>query len=489
MRNPGNFLFLITVLALLPLFAEVRVYTDKKEVHAGESVLFVIEASGEKIVFPGIEKIGKYRVETSTISERIIIKNGKTKRVKKLSVVFTPLSDTKIGPFEVKVDGRVEKTDPLKVAVLKDRKRADDVVLQMLADKKSLYKGEGLILTLRLKIKTSANIVDFRYIAPDFKNFWVNDMGKEREYLSGNYLVKEARYILFPQRSGKLDIEPALMKIAVPKTIKDSFGFVIKTPVWRSVTSNSLQFDVKAVPENIKLVGDFKIKTHVDKKKIKRGDPVTFTVKVEGYGNVKDIETIDINIPEASVFADESKSRYMIKNGKVYGVYEKKFSIVSDSDFTIQPLFLKYFDPDAKSIKELKTEEVKVEVIKEVVNGKKEDIESMPVGESRKNYISKFQPKHYIVFIAGVILGVMIGIILKMISKLNKNSFGKKFLFQNEKDILFMLIPYISENKEAEYYAEMLYENIYKGKKNRIPKERIRKLIEKLKLGQNSVKK
>ncbi|WP_187647187.1 BatD family protein [Nitrosophilus labii] len=359
------------------------------------------------------------------------------------------------------------------IKIEKVKKKESDIEFKIFSDKKEAFIGEPITVTLRLKIKKSLEIVDYRFSPPVFNDFWVKrvDEDSSGKYLldTPKYLVKELKYVVFPQKNGVLKIGHAIIKIATPDTTQDLFGVVVTVPKWRSVKSNLVNIVVKPLPKDVNLVGNFDIKTYVDKKEAKINEPINFTIEIFGEGNIENFDKIELNIPGATVFSDIPKKMEKFKNKKLEVKFIQKFSIVSDKDFIIPSVEVEYFDLDSKTVKVLKSKKIKIDIINGLKNEKKYNNNKIV-----KQTKSEFDTKYFLLgFIAGILLTAMI-FFAYIIFK--KRSIKIRFS-SSEKELLNRVLPYISQNYELELFAKELYENIYEGKKHKIDKKRLNKLL------------
>ena len=101
--------------------------------------------------------------------------------------------------------------------------------------------------------------------------------------------------VLYPQKVGKLNIEPLAYDIAVevPTQRRDIFGRLFRSTVNRTVATGNLTIRVKPLPEAGKpadfsgAVGDFDFKLESNKQTLKATEALELKVIVSGKGNLK----------------------------------------------------------------------------------------------------------------------------------------------------------------------------------------------------------
>lgn len=449
----------ITLLTFSYLFSNVRLIVPQNIV-SGEPLKFIIEYSGsEEPIFPNIDKIAGFSVQNAGKSNQISIVNGnRTQKVSQSYVLF-PNKDVTIPSFEIKTTNDSFQTESKIVKITTAAKtQSSDVDLSLNVDKSSLYVGESLVLTLKLKYKSSLDIVNMELNQPNFDGYWAKSLGKGTRDVEGEYETQTLTYILFPQRSGKQSIEPVSINIAFADMRMRNYSFFTPPTKTKRFYSNKIDLDVKPLPENLKLIGDFKIEASIDKNEVKLGDAVSYKLEISGTGNLDDIEDIKLNIPNATIYENKPNKNYNFNDGKYGGVYTKSFSIVADSSFKIPAIKLEYFDQNQKIKKVITTKEFEIKVLgaqqkqQEAVLQKSEP-EKKIVKELVVNDVS-YQQK-LLFFIFGLICGILLIFILYYLKKKNSNEKDEdKPLIKvvksisNKNELLKVLAPYITKDEE-----------------------------------------
>ena len=86
MKILGRYLLLF-IISLSPLWANIKVSLSQSLILDGDEVSFIIEAEGESVKFPKIDKIGGYKIKSRASSRSMVLINGKME--KKLSKKYT----------------------------------------------------------------------------------------------------------------------------------------------------------------------------------------------------------------------------------------------------------------------------------------------------------------------------------------------------------------------------------------------------------------
>ncbi len=469
----------------LNLFALVEAKLNSQNVNLGENVTLTLSGNGQNVVFPELNEIAGFEVEAVATSQNISILNGKQSINISKSFTFTPTKSITIPALEIEVDGKKELTNELKLEVSTQTTTQNansgeaEFLFEVNFDKKEAYVGEPIKMTLLFKRLKNIEVLDIEYSQINFPNFWAKQIGKEQAYQDKNYIVHKLDFILFPQKAGNIELKPLKIKVATPKKSRDIFGFWIKSPEWKTMFSNENSFNIKDIPSDVKVVGDFNIEATVDKNTIKVNEPLNLTLKVSGVGNIDSLEDYSLNLDGAIVYADKALKDYKFEGEKYGGVYIKKFAIISGENFTIPSFSLKYFDLKTEQVKEIKTKEFNIEVNGSKIASKEVKLETLKaLSETNQTALSTMQTSNFdklFYFLIGLVSGIILVLSLKLIKidfKVKEVKFSLK-----DRDLLKLLIPFVSKNQSAKELVLKLEENIYQGKKHKISKKEVTKLL------------
>ena len=119
-------------------------------------------------------------------------------------------------------------------------------------------------------------------------------------------------------------------------------------------------------PEKSDLVGEFTMQTHLDHDKAKANKPVTYTVVVEGNGELDSLQDYQFDIDGVSSYGDDGVVTHAMDGDKLVNRYTKKYVFVSEKSFTIPSFKITYYDTKEKRVKSLVSPEQNV-----IINGGK----------------------------------------------------------------------------------------------------------------------
>ena len=494
MKNSLGKIVYIFCFLFVPFILNAKVILQAPDTfYKNDVVNFKIVASGTDINIPEISDIDGHIVKTTRTSQNTTIINGARayQFVKSYALIGT--KDIHIPSFEVKIDNKIETTEAKIIKMLKVEKTKSPLYdLKISVDKKNVYVGESIEFTLKFKYKKDLEIVSLDYAKPTFENFWVKELKPQdspNNYTQ--YVEQEIKYLLFPQKAGNIELEP--IKIAVT-TMKNNTGrgFYLSTPTQTTpVYSNKIKLNIQALPTGINLIGDFTIKSTVDKTVINQGDAISYKLYIEGRGNIDDLDEVELNIPNTTIYDNPSTKEYNIKENLYGGKYSKIYSIVGKEDFTIPSIEIKYFDKKTATVKTIRTKTYDIKVNTTVVKESKLEVSDTPK-QKISNQIQKVEVvtttdnEKLIYFIVGFLCAMTIIACYILWTKRNREQ--KEIpLFKNVKkaktpeELFKILLVYINIDEELDkiiYKLEKLSLDEYKKEKSNIVKV-IQELIKK----------
>ena len=363
MRNLGKVVLFLT-LALHYVWADgVEAVVSTTEVVSGNPVQLQIKATGDDAQFPDIQMIdGQSVIGTNSGSNSSYsFINGKMKSVHTTTRTYTfiPTQDVNIPSYEVKIDGKNYKTQPISIKMVKSTapvgQRDEMFSLQMRANKTKVMAGESLMVTVYFSLKHGVRLSqEIQYTAPSFPGFIVTEGEDQNAYIKDNYQIQEVRYILTAQEEGNFTVMPAQARVGVAdRNRRDIFGMTFGTK-WKQVASNSLQIEVLPQAQQSDLVGDFTLDATIDAQEVKPNKPVNLTVKIEGKGNLESFEFPKYEIDGVTVYSDEAKIETKVVDGQLHSTYSKSFAFISEDSFSIPARSFSMLTPDDQQLKELK---------------------------------------------------------------------------------------------------------------------------------------
>lgn len=478
--NLGRLVFILLI--ALNLYADVSAKPDRYAIYRGESVKVTLSATGNAH-FPDISDIAGYQILGTNSSSSIKIINGQMTKTSSKTLSFKPDKNITVPSFSIEVDGNIQSTTPFDI-VVKDpvaSSNGDEFVVELSLDKYELMVGESAKLSVIFKMKTTSRVDDIRLSDPKLPNFWVESLGQGKQKIDGEYIKMSMNYLIFPQKSGEFEIAPIKASIGVDMGgIDPFFSSMFRNLDYKQIYSNSAKIKVNSLPNGLTVYGDFEIRAQADKKSVNAGEPVNFTIKIRGVGNVDDISSFEIKDPNLLVYTNDPELQRGMVAGEYGGEFSQKFAIVSESNFTIPSFSFSFYDKNSKNSKTIKTEPIDIEVIpRPTPNLPTNTIPQEPTYSVLPTNVINYKPG-ILMMLASFIFGglsfyIISNIKFKRVNKDKKERDIKDKIkkAKTDKELSRLLLPYTNKSQKIDEILSLLDENIYKNKNHKIDKKEI----------------
>ena len=371
---------------------ETTLSKDKLGLNERLRVDFTMNRDGDNFTPPGFEGFRVLMGPSQSISSSWF--NGVKSYSKTYSYTLAPTQRGifTIGQATIIIDGDTYKTTPKKVEVTaavdkpSDQLTADDIADQNLhlvaeVSKTSPYLNEAVSVVYKLYVSPSINVSNFRPLDnPTYNNFWSQDIPvTSYSVKNGTYEGKSYRYVilkrvvLYPQKSGALEIEPLSLDITldVPTNRRDFFGQPIYTQTNKTVSAGKRTIGVKPLPTRGQpsdfsgAVGSFRFQVSTSKNMLKATESLQAIVEVEGKGNLKLFQLPALEMPGSlEVYEPEYNENVRTTLSGMQGKVSNNYTVVPSfkGKYPIPPITFSYFDPDDETYKTLSSEEINIEV-------------------------------------------------------------------------------------------------------------------------------
>ena len=314
-----KFLIAIVLIAFNSLMAQVQFEAKVSKTTIGLNerlrVDFVMNMDGDNFNQPSFEGFRVIAGPSQQVSQSWV--NGRSSFEKIYSYYLLPQQKGTliIKQATIEYNGQIYKTTPIKISVTNAVPEARDPNdtpqisadnnLYLIADisKTNPYINEPITVVYKLYFSYNIGITNWRELnKPKYNDFWSQNIdikqlvGEEGMFRGEKYrFVVLRKTVLYPQKSGKLVIEPLSLDIDVqlPTNRRDMFGRVQVVNDNKRVSAGAKTIAVKPLPEAGKpadfsgAVGKFDFKVIPSKTNLKNGESLDLLVSVTGNGNMK----------------------------------------------------------------------------------------------------------------------------------------------------------------------------------------------------------
>ena len=232
---------LISLLATTSKAQEITLTLDRSELARGETLTLTIRVYDQRQgmqldLTPLTENFDVLGTRTSSQVRSI---NGNTDIWTDYIITLFPLTEGSLRIPSLTISGQL--TDELEVTVTNQGARSnqetDELFLEIEVNKESLYVQEQLLFSIRLfyTINGIRNPVFTEIDIPDTVTQLIGSPNQYEKIIDGQrYGVYEKRYVIFPQKSGSLDIHDILFRGEVTD---GSSSFVFRNLNTRRITA------------------------------------------------------------------------------------------------------------------------------------------------------------------------------------------------------------------------------------------------------------
>ena len=320
--------------------------------------------------------------------------NGNMTKSVSYTITYVLLPQTKgtfpIGVATIEVDGKRYTTQPTQIEVKEGGSQQsatqggqgsndmesqaqgqiskEDLLLRLTLSRSSVYKGEPIRAALKLYNRVS--LADYSVSKmPSFNGFWTQQLESERAPYRETYegrvyeVYNLIEYLLYPQQSGTLTIDPVELTAVVQVIVQDNSGF---DPffgggreiynVRRELKTPRLTVTVKELPAGAPAsfggaVGKFRMEAEPSTTQLAANSASTFNVRISGSGNLAFVQAPTLTLPTSfeqyQVKSTES-FKYSGSGTSGYRNFEYPFIARAEGEYIVQPVQFSYFDPERK---------------------------------------------------------------------------------------------------------------------------------------------
>ena len=398
---------------------EARVSKNTLGVNERLRIDFIMNVDGDNFDQPAFEGFKIVAGPSQQISQSWV--NGRSSFQKIYSYILQPdkKGTVTIKQAAIEYNGQIYKTAPIKIvvtnAVAQERDPNDrpqgsgNEMLNLVAEisKTSPYLNEPITVVYKLYFN-NINVTGFKELAkPKYNDFWnqnidIKQLAVEEGSYQGQrcYFVVLKKTILYPQKSGRLTIEPLSLDIGVqlPTNRRDMFGQMIITDDNKVVSAGAKTINVRPLPESNKpvdfsgAVGKFDFTVTPSKTTLKNGESLDLIVTASGTGNMKLFTLPKPVVPNALEMYDPVHDEKVTTSlAGMSGKISDKYTIIPQykGKYAIKPMQFSYFDLNSGSYKTITSQEIMVDVLDGPVQAETNATVS-------KNVISKTEQFKYI---------------------------------------------------------------------------------------------
>jgi hypothetical protein len=372
---------------------ELELSKDRLGVNERLRVDFTMNRDGDNFVPPDFKGFRILMGPSQAISSSWI--NGVRTYSKSYSYTLQPLAKGKytIGQASIVIRGETYKTIPREVTVTEAVDQPDgapsadriaDENLHLVAEISDTnpYMNEPVSVVYKLYVSPSIVVSNFRPMDnPTYNNFWSHDIPLTRYNIEeGLFEGKPYRFVvlkrvvLYPQKSGSLEIEPLALDVSleVPTDKRDFFGSPIYTKTNKVVSAGKRTIQVKPLPQSGRpsdfsgAVGEFQFTVSTSKDALNASESLQAEVTVEGKGNLKLFQLPKLTLPSSlEVYEPEYRENVRTNLAGMQGSVTEEYTIVPgfQGKYPIPSIEFSYFNPNTERYERIASDEITINVL------------------------------------------------------------------------------------------------------------------------------
>lgn len=369
---------------------------------------FTVNQRGENLQLPDLSMFDVLMGPSTSQATSIQMINGKTTQSQTFSFTYILRAKEQgtynIRPGSITVDGRVIQSNPLTIQVVTgqpgqsqaatpDAAQPDgsassgsisktDLFIRLELSKRSAYKGEQIIATVKLYANPNLPLAGFEEVnLPTYEGFYTQDIDIPQQITFNREVFNDRIYqvgvlkktVLFPQQTGTITIRPFSMTTLVQQRVRqrsffDDFFSGVQT-VRAKLTADAVTVSVRDLPPAPASfyggVGNFSVTSDISNTEATTNDAITLKVNISGTGNLRLIQTPKLELPaDFDLYDPQSTDNVRVSDGGMTGsrTLEYLFQPRTAGEYTIPPIAFTFFNPASGQYETRNTSEFKLQV-------------------------------------------------------------------------------------------------------------------------------
>jgi hypothetical protein len=376
------FLLLLGGLTTQSVFAaKIDVSVDKNPVSSEESFQLLFTATESPDAMPDFSPLDQdFIILNQEQSSNASWINGKASRSIKwtLNVIAKKIGTVTIPAIAFGSD----TSDPLSIEVSKGgtNKAAnidEDLFLETEATPLDPYLQSQVIYTLRLYRKV--DIAQAQLTEPELSDAVIEKIDEDRNFITKvkgvDYSVTERKFVIFPQKSGKMTIKPLVLTAEVLTNSRPSFNGLFNSTQTKRVVSKEITLDVKPAPASFtgaRWLSAEKLEVRQewsgDFGQMKVGEPLTRTLTLLAKG-VTVSSLPELNTTKADdhlkIYPDQPVLKEQKTTDGLLAMREEKIALIPSKtgSYTLPAIKIPWFNTQTKKMETATIPETTITVV------------------------------------------------------------------------------------------------------------------------------
>jgi len=365
---PSSYRTLLSLLIVfgLSLFsthslAKLTQSIDRTDIHAGESFLLTLQVDEDTGSEPDLSLIPKaFTIVSNSQYQNMSFINGVSSVTKGWKIKLSTLKTGKITIPPITV-GK-QKSNAIELFIKDTSDRVDIVgqkkaiYLETSVDLNKVYVQQQIIFIVRLYRAINTHYA--RLTEPVAGDSIIEKLGDDVQFDKNidntRYVVTERRYAIFPQQSGKLEVDSINFTADInDSSSRNSRRFLNTT---RPISVNSKSINIKVLPQPVNTANPWMPASDVvlaekwsnGTQQLKVGEPVTWTILLYAQG-LSESQLPEVKIPKVDglqFYPDTAQKERQINEKGILGQRIEKLAVIPSKvgKVTIPEVKVKWWD-------------------------------------------------------------------------------------------------------------------------------------------------
>lgn len=228
--------------------------------------------------------------------------------------------------------------------------QAESFVYTMHLSKQEVYEKEPVLLSVDINQTDPDPVLLFQFAVQPSYSYMITQIDASHDY-TPHHTDEHYLYLVNPLKSGEIHIAFALTK-RVTNDDKLSYFFSGDRDDFKKLETTDYPIDVpplalkiKPLPQDVSIVGDFKLSTKIKTKKVEAYTPIPVKITLEGRGYPPIFKEIIPKESNLTVFGQQPVVQKRVTKEGIYYKIIYSLALSSDKSFDLPDIRFKAFDP------------------------------------------------------------------------------------------------------------------------------------------------
>jgi len=261
--------------------------------------------------------------------------------------------------------------------------QAEDFTYKMTVNTSTPFLKEPVLLNVDINQTNPDVVLFFHFKVLKDPNFLLEQTSAKAD----NTLHKTTlhlQYRVYPLKTGKVDIAFKLIK-RLTNDYKVAYSFSGDRDDFKKLETTdtqipvpSLHLNVKPLPPETQLVGDFSLIHHIPKKEAESFEPIPFEVTIKGHGYPPVIDHLIPQNNNFTLFADTPKMHKKVTPDGITYTVTYPMALSAQKSFMLPAIRLKAFNPEHEKVYTLEIPQTPIHIKRSDVNTLVDSVDTPP---------------------------------------------------------------------------------------------------------------